>query len=73
MWLLLLPKGAAPAPAGLGLSCLAFVGDFAFLSSYDVTDVTACDVMGECELTECEADCVVYFVCVVDGNGHDAM
>ena len=33
---------------------LAFSGGFAFLSD-DVSGVTAYDVMGECEQTECEA------------------
>ena len=47
---------AAIAPAGF----LAFSGGFAFLSD-DVTDVTACDVMGECEQTECEAGCILWY------------
>ena len=40
---------------------LAFFGGFAFLSD-GATDVTACDAMGECEQTECEADCMLFVV-----------
>ena len=40
---------------------LAFSGGFEFLSD-DVTDITACGVMGECEQAECEADCMLSVV-----------
>ena len=56
LWLLLFPK-SRPCPGRF----LAFSGGFAFLSD-DVTDVTACDVMGECEQTECEAGCILSVV-----------
>ena len=54
---------AAPAPAGLGLFCRFRVwpGGFAFLPD-GATDVTVCGVMGGCEQTECEADCMLSVV-----------
>ena len=47
---------------------LAFSGGFAFLSD-DVSGVTAYDVMGECEQTECEAGCMLSVTPVWGGIG----